>query len=103
MSDSTTLRAHRAPVEAVDGEDGAKAIEAAAMEVIAEAARGGVELPEGFAGRVAKAVAARSRSALLRLSWKMYRAGVDHLLADTARDEITAKRVTQTFAKVGKP
>jgi hypothetical protein len=98
VTDSTTLRAHQAPVAAVDGTQ--IEIATAVREVLEESARAGVDLPEGFAERVARAVSTRSRRPLLALGWAMYRAGVDRAVADSAHEEPTARRpVTQAFER----
>ncbi len=101
MSDSTTLRAVGVSVEEIDttvqevADKYSGAIEYYILDYLIESR---VELPDGFAEAVAKAVASRVtadlnliRKPLLILSWKMYRAGVDRSITLEQHEATTSK------------
>jgi len=71
------------------------AIAAVAREVLEEARRGGVEMPECFPEFAARAIGTRAKSALLDLGWKYFHAGVDRSKANEAavatNDAVTVK------------
>lgn len=75
-----------------------QAVYSASLAVLIDQVRGGLELPEDAALRIAKAIKERSRTAIGTAVGKAYHAG-RHFDATQEEHEAPTRRITQTFEK----
>lgn len=89
-ADDGTFDRQRAAVAYAEAE-----IVGAAHDVLVEQSREGVDLPDGFAERIAAAIGRRARTAIERLAFQSFTVGVDRgeaiaTDAEAETDEIAA-------------